>query len=44
MVRKDISWTITDAFVPTTEGTLDSNIVKNVYTDFYEPSIEVEDT
>jgi hypothetical protein len=37
VVRKDFSWTITDAFVPTTEGELDQDIIDEVFIDFYEP-------
>lgn len=33
VVRRDFSWTITDAFVPTTEPVFDSNIIEEVYTD-----------
>jgi hypothetical protein len=35
VVKKDFSWKITDAFVPTTEGILSEDIVKEVYTDLY---------
>lgn len=35
VVRKDFSWTITDAFVPTTETEFDTNIIEEVYTDLY---------
>lgn len=35
VVRKDFSWTIQDAFVPTTESEIDSDIVDEVFTDLY---------
>jgi hypothetical protein len=39
VVRKDFSWTIQDAFVPTTEAELDTNIVEEVFTDLYTGSL-----
>jgi len=39
VVRKDFSWKITDAFVPTTEGVLDQSIIEEVYADYYESNI-----
>jgi len=35
VIRKDFSWTVTDAFVPTTEAELDISIIEQVYTDLY---------
>lgn len=35
VVRKDFSWTITDAFVPTTESEIDTDIIEEVFTDLY---------
>ena len=35
VIRKDFSWTITDAFVPTTEGEIDTGIIEEVYSDVY---------
>jgi hypothetical protein len=35
VVRKDFSWKITDAFVPTSEGVLTDDIVEQIYTDYY---------
>lgn len=35
VVRKDFSWTIQDAFVPTTEAEIDTSIIEEVFTDLY---------
>jgi hypothetical protein len=34
-VRKDFNWRITEAYVPTDETAIDSNIIKEVYADVY---------
>lgn len=35
VIRKDFTWTITDAYVPTMEAVIDDRIIKEVYIDLY---------
>lgn len=41
VVRKDFSWTITEAYVPTTEGHIDERVIQEVYTDILDNEEEL---
>ena len=38
VVRKDFSWKITEAYVPTVESAIDANIIREVFADYYAPA------
>jgi hypothetical protein len=41
VVRKDFTWTVTEAYVPTVETEIDENIIREVYTDILGPEEEL---
>jgi len=41
VVRKDFSWTITEAYVPTTEANIDDRVIQEVYTDILDTEGEL---